>query len=292
LLFYSPRTGILFEARKVSYVIAECLPLQPGFPEVPIAAILFPVFAQAREKARQTACLSNTKQMSLGIMQYTNDYDELLPVQGDLNQNRGRWYFQIYPYVKNGDVYTCPNFPEGKIDTNNMGVGSTNAVSGYGWNSALGDIRTRIPVGSSNVVQSGYSLADIQKPAETISVGDSGSVPRTGNLIFGGYVIAPRDVSKAGATPPSASLAMFRHQTTKSMPVSTSGVNCNLPVEGRANFSFLDGHSKSLSVGQAFQEAPSVGGVPTEDGVALDTTPAPNEMAVIPNSRYVLWNIY
>ncbi len=214
-----------------------------------LTAILFPVFAQAREKARQTACLSNTKQMALGIMQYTNDYDEILPVQGDLNQNRGRWYFQIYPYVKNGDVYTCPNFTEGRITPGNMTVGSTSAVSGYGWNTALGDTRTRVAVGLSMVIQSGYSLADIQKPAETISVGDSGSLPRTGNLIFGGYAIAPRIVAKAGSNPPSASLAMFRHNTTKTMPVSTSGVNCNLPIEGRCNFSFLDGHSKSLSVG-------------------------------------------
>jgi prepilin-type N-terminal cleavage/methylation domain-containing protein len=47
-----------------------------------LAAILFPVFAQAREKARQTACLSNSKQMALGLAQYTQDYDEQLPFGG------------------------------------------------------------------------------------------------------------------------------------------------------------------------------------------------------------------
>ena len=44
-----------------------------------LAAILFPVFARAREKARQTACLNNVKQLSLAVMQYTQDYDEILP---------------------------------------------------------------------------------------------------------------------------------------------------------------------------------------------------------------------
>ena len=77
-----------------------------------------------------------------------------------------------------------------------------------------------------------------------------------------------------------------------SAPATAGGVTCNLPREGRANFTFLDGHSKSLSVGQAYQEAPLVNGVPTEDGVVCDTSAAPNEAAIIPNSRYVLWNIY
>ncbi|HVK03147.1 MAG TPA: prepilin-type N-terminal cleavage/methylation domain-containing protein [Armatimonadaceae bacterium] len=252
-----------------------------------LAAILFPVFAQAREKARQSACLSNTKQMSLGIMQYTQDYDEILPIQGDLAQMRGRWYFQIYPYVKNQDVFTCPNFPEGKIPTANLAVGAGGASSGYGWNSALGDPRSAV----GGVIRSSYSLADIAKPAETIAVGDSGATPASGSNLFGGYVIAPRDVSKAGSNPPSASLAMFRHHTTRSAPATAGGITCSLPREGRCNFSFLDGHSKSLSVQQAYQEAPPVGGVPTEDGVACDATPAPNEPAILPNSRYVLWNI-
>jgi prepilin-type N-terminal cleavage/methylation domain-containing protein len=46
-----------------------------------LAAILFPVFAQAREKARQITCASNMKQLGLGIIQYTQDYDEIYPVR-------------------------------------------------------------------------------------------------------------------------------------------------------------------------------------------------------------------
>ncbi|HLK58292.1 MAG TPA: prepilin-type N-terminal cleavage/methylation domain-containing protein [Chthonomonadaceae bacterium] len=74
-----------------------------------LAAILFPVFAQAREKARQISCLSNEKQMGLAYMQYLQDYDETfvfsvrwgIPGQG--------WAGHIYPYVKNAAVYICPD---------------------------------------------------------------------------------------------------------------------------------------------------------------------------------------
>ncbi|MDR3707389.1 MAG: DUF1559 domain-containing protein [Capsulimonadaceae bacterium] len=74
-----------------------------------LAAILFPVFATAREKARQTACLSNLKQLGLAIVQYENDYDETPPDGvAHTNTNKG-WGGQIYPYVKSVGVYVCPD---------------------------------------------------------------------------------------------------------------------------------------------------------------------------------------
>src|SRR6195256_2934245 len=83
-----------------------------------LAAILFPVFAQARAKARQASCTSNVKQMSLGVMMYIQDYDETFPFwnwgdsygSGTLHPNHFEsfWANAIYPYVKNGQVYTCP----------------------------------------------------------------------------------------------------------------------------------------------------------------------------------------
>jgi prepilin-type N-terminal cleavage/methylation domain-containing protein/prepilin-type processing-associated H-X9-DG protein len=85
-----------------------------------LAAILFPVFAQAREKARQTACLSNTKQMGLGIMQYIQDYDETYPMGSFSSSGAGmgpaevaidRWYKAILPYTKNTDIRSCPSAP-------------------------------------------------------------------------------------------------------------------------------------------------------------------------------------
>jgi prepilin-type N-terminal cleavage/methylation domain-containing protein len=78
-----------------------------------LAAILFPVFAQAREKARGAACLSNGKQMAIGLMMYAQDYDERLPrVWTDkfgINNGARDWKNDIDPYVKNWDVYRCPS---------------------------------------------------------------------------------------------------------------------------------------------------------------------------------------
>jgi len=83
-----------------------------------LAAILFPVFARARENARRASCQSNLKQLGLGILQYQQDYDEKCP-QGPLslgsNDNAGNgtdgmgWAGQIYPYVKSTQIYTCPS---------------------------------------------------------------------------------------------------------------------------------------------------------------------------------------
>ena len=74
-----------------------------------LAAILFPVFAQAREKARSISCLSNMKQIGLGVAQYEQDYDEFTP--GGLNGYGGGSGYagQIYPYVKSTQVFRCPS---------------------------------------------------------------------------------------------------------------------------------------------------------------------------------------
>jgi prepilin-type N-terminal cleavage/methylation domain-containing protein/prepilin-type processing-associated H-X9-DG protein len=75
-----------------------------------LAAILFPVFAKVREKARQTSCLSNEKQLGLAIVQYTEDYDEKFPGghSGAYGSVSG-WASRVYPYVKSTGVYKCPD---------------------------------------------------------------------------------------------------------------------------------------------------------------------------------------
>jgi prepilin-type N-terminal cleavage/methylation domain-containing protein/prepilin-type processing-associated H-X9-DG protein len=85
-----------------------------------LAAILFPVFAQARAKARQTACLSNIKQLGTGLMMYAQDYDETLPLNDYIGNGLApllgwrdpragdSWCSGIYPYVKNLPIYVCP----------------------------------------------------------------------------------------------------------------------------------------------------------------------------------------
>jgi prepilin-type N-terminal cleavage/methylation domain-containing protein/prepilin-type processing-associated H-X9-DG protein len=76
-----------------------------------LAAILFPVFASAREKARSTSCLSNEKQLGLGFMQYTQDYDEqFMPADNATVGMLGHgWGSRVYPYVKSAHVYQCPD---------------------------------------------------------------------------------------------------------------------------------------------------------------------------------------
>src|SRR6056297_1745410 len=76
-----------------------------------LAAILFPVFARAREKARQSACLSNVKQIGLGFMMYAQDYDErLCPsyLAGNPDSNN-RWDEMLQPYLKNEQILRCPS---------------------------------------------------------------------------------------------------------------------------------------------------------------------------------------
>ena len=94
-----------------------------------LAAILFPVFAKAREKANQTSCLSNQKQIGLGFMMYATDYDQRLPSIWDSNTGNGQWggwvYYttfggqttnnfdpskgSVYPYIKNAQIFECPD---------------------------------------------------------------------------------------------------------------------------------------------------------------------------------------
>jgi prepilin-type N-terminal cleavage/methylation domain-containing protein len=81
-----------------------------------LAAILFPVFAQAREKARQTACLSNLKQSAMATVMYVQDYDETFPLSVFLARDAAgpctfTFYNAITPYQKNSDIMRCPSNP-------------------------------------------------------------------------------------------------------------------------------------------------------------------------------------
>src|SRR6185312_9045849 len=96
-----------------------------------LAAILFPVFARARENARRATCMSNLKQIGLGIMQYTQDYDEFMPLQSAATVNNFANVTTpsvlgvIQPYIKSWQIYRCPSAviatsgpPIGESDTN------------------------------------------------------------------------------------------------------------------------------------------------------------------------------
>jgi len=121
-----------------------------------LAAILFPVFAKVREKARSIACLSNTKQLALACVQYEQDYDEKSADGADPTGLGSGWAGQIYPYVKSTGVFLCP-------DDSNLKPG-TPVSFGYNRNSVKYD-------GSctpQNPKLDGTSLAAFTAPAKTV----------------------------------------------------------------------------------------------------------------------------
>jgi len=139
-----------------------------------LAAILFPVFAQAREKARSITCLSNQKQIGTGIMMYAQDYDEMYPMSqygGCDGEPQLIWSAVVYPYIKSGTRYAdgthwasdglfrCPSFP-GPDQSCKYGVHLD--VFADNW------------CASQNGVRETIGLAAIDSPADKIIVMEKG----------------------------------------------------------------------------------------------------------------------
>jgi len=127
-----------------------------------LAAILFPVFAKVREKARQTACLSNEKQQTLGMLQYVQDYDETFPRVyggGPANHDVVGWSDAIQPYIKSTGVFHCPDDPSA-FSTDP----SSTTYSSYAANGSISLYNPSINA------QSGQTLAVFQQPTLTILI--------------------------------------------------------------------------------------------------------------------------
>ena len=122
-----------------------------------LAAILFPVFAQAREKARSTACTSNLKQISLSILMYAQDYDEILPQLYDNAVNRAGLFGLTQPYLKNFGVHDCGSADMKSVTNNYLGHRS------YGYSSTIFRYTTLVS----------RSLAEVQRPADIVMAGDT-----------------------------------------------------------------------------------------------------------------------
>lgn len=100
-----------------------------------LAAILFPVFAQAREKARQASCLSNTRQIGLGVRMYVQDYDETFPIWHAYSKKTAPIHYGIeldlQPYLKNFQIFKCPDDTGGPFQRTDVpGTGSYFAAYG------------------------------------------------------------------------------------------------------------------------------------------------------------------
>jgi len=195
-----------------------------------LAAILFPVFSQAKAAAKKIACLSNVKQIGTAFMMYSNDYDDYIVTStsgpGNLIYAWG-WSTDfstspptvdgkgglVQPYMKNVDIEDCP-MAKGIPTTANNPI-----PYAYGMN-----------VGYLTPVAGPHSYTEADSVAETILLGDAAQVPAPGRggspaLVRFPTLIAPSGTIGAGPGP------------------TTHGLH-----GGLANITWLDGHAKSLNV--------------------------------------------
>jgi prepilin-type N-terminal cleavage/methylation domain-containing protein len=182
-----------------------------------LAAFLFPVFAQVREKGRATACLSNARQIGTAAMLYAQDYDDLIVpwIIGDFDPNAPRpadqqvtWPTLLLPYTKNRQVYFCPSFSQQKVfqaDTAPDCYGPESAanwqppwtpyayepdgahfgivVAGVVGSCTKEDPRRAFPGSGFNIETQGFTfrrLAEIQRSADTCIISEGFTV-RTAN---------------------------------------------------------------------------------------------------------------
>jgi len=127
-----------------------------------LAAILFPVFAKAREKARQASCLSNVKQMGLAVLSYAQDYDEVLPpsIGGSSMAALSTTFEYCLPYTKNTQIDFCSSDSIGEVNYSSWGLPRYS----YGWNAYIFALMIPSPPGPP--MQPGVSLAAFSAPAD------------------------------------------------------------------------------------------------------------------------------
>jgi prepilin-type N-terminal cleavage/methylation domain-containing protein/prepilin-type processing-associated H-X9-DG protein len=211
-----------------------------------LAAILFPVFAQARDKARAASCLSNTKQLALAFQMYTSDYDERTPAgcfaiwscatspttwiseTGAPSPTAVRYtgLYVLRPYIKSDGVYVCP--------------------SRTGWNNAayrpvMGSYGT-----NRSVAVDGKSLSELERPAELAAYVDA-RVPWLDDLV--GYYVHCR-LSGAGGPSPGVYCDQYVANSNCSS-CNTAGIRTDLHNEG-VNVVYADGHAKWSKMNNLF----------------------------------------
>lgn len=202
-----------------------------------LAAILFPVFAKAREKARQIACLSNEKQLGLGIMQYTQDNDEFYPISNDeiVGSGGGNWGQAIFPYVKSLDVFKCPDNADSMAYTGKFNGTDCAAPCMFSGNPNYDPKSVPVGYGMTNFLGSmilgggkPHSIASIQEPAIKIAI-----MERVGSRSYNGQNTANQD-----------GIGWFDWDSA-TFPYSFYA-EAFAPHTGRFNVVYCDGHAKSI----------------------------------------------
>ncbi|BDI30258.1 hypothetical protein CCAX7_23090 [Capsulimonas corticalis] len=217
-----------------------------------LAAILFPVFAQAREKARQTRCSSNEKQLVLALIQYVQDYDEQFPPANisdpsyvdiaGVAQNRQHWYGMITPYIKQGyansqagvkkdNVYICPDYaPIGAFGTSATSPQGTPQYS-YAINENISPaLAPGTPWNLANTAP--LTLASINYPANQVLISEG-----AGARVFS----AGDDTS---ADPPVPAGGSGYSDTNVNHDNNISHVLARGRHSGGSHYAFTDGHVK------------------------------------------------
>ena len=141
-----------------------------------LAAILFPVFAQAREKARQAACLSNMRQLSTAVMMYVQDYDESYPMTANYNDGSSLqtvWPEMIQPYVKNEGIFKCPS----AIQPGYAASWGKRREASIGMNAQLAYRDPSTSANAGEAFTSTLGLASVDEPARFALITDTANGP-------------------------------------------------------------------------------------------------------------------
>ena len=232
-----------------------------------LAAILFPAFGRAREMARRASCQSNLKELGVGLLQYAQDYDEILP-RGPLanngtvwQANRGSgWAGPVYTYVKSAQVFVCPS------DTKTP---NNNAQISYAFNQAM-----TYPINGWQGVPGLARLTEFDKTVELFEVTNATWSPAIDGPLWA-YSPAGNGFQGSPNLEPGNPQAQYdtgimgSSSSTSAPCASTAACPFYNAPTGRhldtSNFLFMDGHVKAMQAGwvSAGLAAPSVTSAPT-----------------------------
>ncbi len=202
-----------------------------------LAAILFPVFARAREKARQASCQSNEKQLALGTLMYAQDYDERLPMRWVQFADGSRYYIpeMIYPYIKNTQLFECPSV---STDVSLLTLGTI--PLSYGWlggsPSHPGASGTAPCSICGRVCSQNYHIFDGYRSVKMAVI----AAPANNIMIHEGFSVLCPDYDNGNHT--------FCDRTAMEQYQNHNGTN---------NYAFVDGHVKALQQVDPGQITPS-----------------------------------
>lgn len=213
-----------------------------------LAAILFPVFAQAKEAAKKVTCLSNVRQLNNSWLMYATDYDDTWVTTGKTypadptncsdNGDSADFFYLVQPYVKNYSIFYCPDRnvfqPQpagqeygapgdttGKLFGYGMNYGPFQNRAGFGLFKATTKYTTGDPWFGCRHYFPGRNLSQFTTPAQMVTIADTGDNPQ--------YTLSPYDMCQTSGTA-ACKAEEFRHA-------------------GKFNYGYVDGHAHNVTMG-------------------------------------------